>query len=205
MPAPIRPPVPLLLASVSPQRRAILTQLGIAFETVSPRYREHDRPGAEPIELVETHARGKAFSVVANAGERPVLGVDTVVSLGGELFGKAAGEQEAAAMLERMAGRTHEVVSGLCLLGPGAGGDPEWEEVAHEITRVKFRALSPAEITAYLASGEWRERAGSYAIQGLGARLVENIEGDYLNVVGLPAALLVDVLSRRFPGAYGLG
>lgn len=208
MPAPIRPPAPLLLASVSPQRRAILTQLGIPFETVSPRYRERDRPGADPIELVETHARGKALSVVANAGKRPVLGVDTTVALEGKLFGKAADEHEAAAMLAQLGGKTHEVLSGLCLLGPEehwVWRERRWEEVAHEITRVTFRPLSGAEIAAYLASGEWRERAGSYAIQGLGARLVERIEGDYLNVVGLPAALLVSTLARRFPGVYGLG
>jgi septum formation protein len=194
-----RPPTPLLLASSSPQRRAILTQLGIPFDVAAPRYEEKDAPGADPIELVRAHALGKARSLAAGASGRPILGVDTTVALGNELFGKAVDENGAKAMLARLGGHTHEVVSGLCLLGDG------WEEVAHEVTRVTFRALSEREIAAYLATGEWRERAGAYAIQGLGARLVERIEGDYLNVVGLPAALLVNLLAERYPGAYGLG
>jgi septum formation protein len=191
--------IPLLLASTSPQRRAILTQLGIPFDVAAPRYEEKDRPGADPVELVRVHALGKARSLAVDAGGRPILGVDTTVVVGNEVFGKAVGESEAKAMLARLGGHTHEVVSGLCLLGDG------WEELAHEVTRVTFRALSEYEIAAYLATGEWRNRAGAYAIQGLGARLVERIEGDYLNVVGLPAALLVNLLAKRYSGAYGLG
>ena len=156
-------------------------------------------PGADPIELVRAHALGKARALVADAGERPILGVDTTVSLGNELFGKAADESGAKAMLSRLSAHTHEVISGLCLLGDG------WEELAHEVTRVTFRTLSEREIEAYLAVGEWRERAGAYAIQGFGARLVERIDGDYLNVVGLPAALLVSLLAKRYPGSYGIG
>ena len=102
-------------------------------------------------------------------------------------------------MLEALSGRTHEVVSGLCLLTSA------WEEVGHEATRVTFRALTARDIAHYIASDEWRERAGAYAIQGLGAALVERIDGDYLNVVGLPAALLVRLLSERFAGVYGFG
>jgi septum formation protein len=102
-------------------------------------------------------------------------------------------------MLERLGGRTHVVVSGLCLLTPG------WEVVEHEETDVSFRSLSPRDIAAYVRSGEWRNRAGGYAIQGQGAALVQRIEGDYLNVVGLPAAVLVRLLAERFPGAYGIG
>jgi septum formation protein len=102
-------------------------------------------------------------------------------------------------MLDVFGGTTHEVVSGLCLLTHA------WEEVQTETTRVTFRPLTPRDIAAYVASGEWEGRAGAYAIQGLGAGLVERIEGDYLNVVGLPAALLVRLLAERFPGAYGVG
>jgi septum formation protein len=137
--------------------------------------------------------------VAADAGERPVLGVDTTVVLGGRLFGKPEGPAEAEAMLESLSGRVHEVVSGLCLLTPG------WEVVEHETTRVAFRSLTPRDLAAYLATGEWEGRAGGYAIQGRGAALVERVEGDYLNVVGLPAALLVRLLAERFPGAYGFG
>ena len=193
------PAPPLLLASTSPQRRAILAQLGLPFDVVAPRYEEHDEPGAAPSELVRVHAAGKARSVAGEAGERPVLGVDTAVVLDGELFGKPAGEEEAAEMLGRLGGRTHAVVSGLCLLTPG------WEVVEHDQTRVTFRRLTPRDVAAYVASGEWRDRAGGYAVQGLGAAHVERLEGDYLNVVGLPAALLIRLLAARFPGTYGVG
>jgi septum formation protein len=133
------------------------------------------------------------------AGERPVLGVDTEVVLAGRVYGKPADDTEAEAMLEQLSGKTHEVVSGLCLLTPA------WEELDHAVTSVSFRRLTPRELGLYVASDEWRERAGGYAIQGLGATLVERIEGDYLNVVGLPAALLVNLLAERFPGTYGYG
>jgi septum formation protein len=192
------PAPPLLLASVSPQRRAILEQLGLPFDVVAPRYEEAGEAG-DPVAVVREHARGKARSVADEAGERPVLGVDTDVVLDGRVFGKPAGPEEAEAMLEALSGRTHEVVSGLCL------HTRAWEELAHEATRVSFRALTARDIAAYIAGEEWRERAGAYAIQGLGASLVERIEGDYLNVVGLPAALLVRLLAERFAGVYGFG
>ena len=182
---------PLVLASTSPQRRAILDQLRIPFEAVTPAYEE--APGGDPLE----HAVGKARSV--DGGDRPVLGVDTVVVCGGETIGKPRDATEAASMLERLGGRTHEVVSGLCLR------TAEWEERGRETTRVTFRALGPRDRERYVASGEWDGRAGAYAIQGLGAALVERVEGDYLNVVGLPAALLVRLLAERFPGLYGFG
>ena len=186
----VPPAPPLLLASVSPQRRAILEQLRIPFDVVAPAYEEL---GDDPVE----HAAGKARSV--DGGDRPVLGVDTVVVCGGEVLGKPADAGEAERMLETLSGRTHEVVSGLCLLTPA------WEELARETTRVTFRALTARDIAHYIASEEWRDRAGAYAIQGLGASLVERIEGDYLNVVGLPAALLVRLLGERFAGVYGFG
>jgi septum formation protein len=195
----VAPTPPLLLASTSPQRRAILEQLGLPFEVVEPHYEEHDAPGADPVSLVREHARGKARSVADGAGDRPVLGVDTAVVCAGRTYGKANGPEVAAEMLDALAGSTHEVVSGLCLVTPG------WEELDHEITRVTFRPLTARDIASYVASGEWQDRAGAYAIQGLGARLVERIEGDYLNVVGLPAALLVRLLAERFAGLYGVG
>jgi septum formation protein len=192
------PAPPLLLASRSPQRRAILEQLGIPFEAIVPQY-EEESTGADPVAEVERHAQGKARSVAGVAAGRPILGVDTEVVLTGRVYGKPADEAEAEAMLEELSGQTHEVVSGLCLLTPG------WEELDHAVTRVSFRTLTPRELGLYVVSEEWRERAGGYAIQGLGAALVERIEGDYLNVVGLPAALLVERLAERFPGVYGYG
>jgi septum formation protein len=193
------PAPPILLASTSPQRRAILEQLRVPFDVVRPRYEEHDPPDGDPFELVRAHAQGKARSVADEAGGRPVLGVDTTVVCGGRIYGKADGAEDAAAMLEAFGGTTHEVVSGLCLL------TSVWEELHTETTRVTFRPLAARDIAAYVGSGEWEGRAGAYAIQGLGAGLVERVDGDYLNVVGLPAALLVRLLAERFSGVYGFG
>jgi septum formation protein len=193
------PAPPLLLASTSPQRKAILEQLGIPFDVIAPRYEEQNPEIADAVELVRGHARAKARSVADEAGERPVLGVDTAVVLRGLIFGKPADATEAERMLEELSGKTHVVVSGLCLVTPG------WEEVEHEGTRVTFRELAPRDLAAYVATGEWEDRAGAYAIQGRGAGLVRVIEGDYLNVVGLPAALLVRLLAERFAGTYGFG
>jgi nucleoside triphosphate pyrophosphatase len=185
------PAPPLVLASTSPQRRAILTQLRIPFDVVPPDH--HEAPGTSPID----RAAGKARSV--EGGVRPVLGVDTEVLLDGDLLGKPADAAEAEAMLERLSGRTHDVVSGLCLRTAA------WEELHTETTHVTFRTLTPRELAHYLAADEWEGRAGGYAIQGLGASLVERIEGDYLNVVGLPGGLLVRLLAERFGGTYGFG
>ena len=193
------PVTPLLLASRSPQRRAILEQLGIPFDVVEPRYDERAHDFADATEVVREHAQGKARSVAADAGDRPVLGVDTEVVLQGQIFGKPADATEAERMLEDLSGKTHVVMSGLCLLTPG------WEAVEHEGTRVTFRELTPRDLASYVATGEWEGRAGAYAIQGLGASLVERIDGDFLNVVGLPGALLVRLLAQRFPGVYGFG
>ena len=183
-------PEELVLASTSPQRRAILEQLGLPFVVVAPDYEE---TGDDPLE----HAAGKARSV--DGGDRPVLGVDTIVRCDGRVLGKPGHVGEAEEMLEVLSGREHEVVSGLCLRTPA------WEELHSESTRVRFRPLTARDIASNIEAGEWEGRAGGYAIQGRGAALVERIEGDYLNVVGLPAALLVRLLAERFAGLYGLG
>ena len=194
----VPPAPPLLLASRSPQRRAILEQLGVPFEVALPQF-EEAVGGADPAETVRENARGKARSVAGVAAERPVLGVDTEVVVEGRVFGKPG---------ERLRGRGDAGGArrpdargrlGLCLLTPG------WEEVEHEVTRVSFRELDARDLAAYVGTGEWEGRAGAYAVQGRGAALVERIEGDYLNVVGLPAALLVRLLAERFPGVYGFG
>jgi septum formation protein len=195
----VAPVPPLLLASTSPQRRAILTQLGIPFDVEAPRFDEDDDADVPPPELVRAHAAGKARSLLEEAGDRPVLGVDTTVVLDGRIYAKPESPRDAAAMLDALAGRTHEVVSGLCL------ATAAWEELHHAVTRVTFRPVDARDLAAYVAAGEWEGRAGGYAIQGRGAALVESIDGDYLNVVGLPAALLVRLLAQRFPGLYGFG
>jgi len=174
----------LLLASTSPQRRAILTQLRIPFDVAAPAFDE------ETVDNPLARAAGKARSV--DGAGRPVLGVDTEVVLDGRLWGKAAGPEEAETMLRSLSGRAHEVVSGLCLR------TLDWEELHTISTLVTFRRLADAAIAEYVASGEWEGRAGAYAIQGLGAGLVDRVDGDYLNVVGLPGSVLLDVLDRRF-------
>lgn len=186
------PAAPLILASTSPRRRAILEQLRIPFDVVAPSYEEAE---GDPV----AHAVGKARSVAGVAGDRPVLGCDTEVLCGGRVYGKPETEAEAEEMLDSLGGKTHEVVSGLALLTPA------WEEVHREVTLVTFRPLDARDLAHYVASREWEGRAGGYAIQGLGASLVERIEGDYPNVVGLPAALLVRLLAERFAGVYGFG
>jgi septum formation protein len=185
-----RPPS-IVLASTSPQRSAILTQLGIPFDVVAPDYEEVD--GTSPLE----RATGKARSV--DGGERPVLGVDTEVLFEGELLGKPANAADAEQMLQALSGRTHEVISGLCLR------TSTWEEHGEASTLVTFRRLAPHDVARYVAAKEWEGRAGAYAIQGLGAALVDRIEGDYLNIVGLPGALLVGLLATRLPGVYSFG
>ena len=182
----------ILLASSSPQRTAIMAQLGLPFETVAHTYEETTQ---DPV----VHAVGKARSVAHLAEGRPVLGVDTEVMSAGRVYGKPENAEEAELMLDSLSGKTHDVVSGLCLLTEA------WEEVHREVTRVTFRHLTPRDLSHYVSWGEWEGRSGGYAIQGFGASLVERIMGDYLNVVGLPAALLVRLLSHRFPGLYGFG
>ena len=176
---------PLILASRSPQRRAILEQLKIAYDAVPV---DVDEIGAgSPVEIARTNALAKARAGALVRPGQTILGVDTVVALDGEIFGKPASEQDAAVTLRRLQGRTHEVVSGLALLGP------DNTQVVHEATEVTFRELDEATIARYVQTGEWRDRAGGYAIQGQGGGLVRRIIGDYLNVVGLPVGAMLDL------------
>ncbi len=170
---------PLVLASRSPQRRAILEQLGVDFTVAVPEVEELAH--GEPRALVVENALRKARAV---PGER-VLAVDTAVVLDGRVFGKPADQEEAETFLRRLSGRRHDVWSGIALRADGA------ERTSDCCTHVSFRMLEQPDIDWYLASGEWRERAGGYAIQGRGAALVAEIEGDYWNVVGLPVPTLL--------------
>jgi septum formation protein len=174
-------PEPLTLASRSPQRRAILEQLGVEFRVQPPEAEE--LAGGDARRVVVENALRKARSV---SGER-VLGVDTAVVLDGRFFGKPRDEAEAEVFLRRLSGRGHEVWSGVALCQRGN------ERTATAVTRVHFRLLEQRDLDWYLATGEWRDRAGGYAIQGRGAGLVAEIEGDYSNVVGLPIPALVDL------------
>jgi septum formation protein len=188
----------LILASGSPQRRAILEQLGVEFTIVVSDVEELSE--GRPEEVALENARRKAAAVADRLGsgaqpdelggedEEPILGVDTLVSLDGRIYGKPADRDDALATLRRLAGRTHRVVSGICVIGDGA------DRQATAITEVSFRPLSARALTWYVDTGEWQGRAGGYAVQGRGAALVHSIQGDYLNVVGLPVATLLDLL-----------
>jgi septum formation protein len=157
----------------------------VTFKVRPSSFEEAEQGEAHEVALA--NAVGKALEV-ARAGGETVLGVDTVVALDGRLFGKPADATEARATLSALAGRTHLVVSGVAVAGEGT------PRTATAATAVSFRELSAAEIEWYLAGGEWRERAGGYAIQGAGCALVERIDGDWTNVVGLPVATLLELL-----------
>jgi septum formation protein len=177
--------VTLVLASRSPQRRAILEQLGVPF-VLRPVDVVEEESGP-PTAVAQENALRKALAAGAGEGEI-VLGVDTIVATDLDIWGKPPDAATARATLRALSGRTHLVVSGIALLR--AGGDVQ---AATATTEVTFRALSDALIEWYVARAEWQERAGGYAIQGRGAALVERIDGDYLNVVGLPLATLIDL------------
>jgi nucleoside triphosphate pyrophosphatase len=156
--------------------------------TVRPSHVTERESGSDPAEVARENALRKARAARMPGAREVVLGCDTLVALGGEIYGKPPDEQAARATLLALGDATHEVVSGLALLLPG--GD---ERVAVARTAVTFRAIDDALLDWYIATGEWRERAGGYAIQGAGAALVRTIEGDYENVVGLPVATLLDI------------
>jgi septum formation protein len=181
----------LVLASRSPQRKLLLEQLGLPFRIVVSKHDEGVSDG-NPAHTVQQNARGKAEEVMAReaigAGEL-VLGVDTVVVCEGEILGKARDAAEAAAFVRRLAARRHEVYSGLYLTSRKVA------LATHTVTGVTFRSLTDADLGAYISSGEWRDRAGAYAIQGIGSGLVRHVDGDYFNVVGLPVAELIRLLA----------
>jgi len=182
----------VVLASRSPQRRAILDQIGVEYSVQAPDVEELD--AGPPHEVALENAYRKAAAVAARTSAALVIGVDTLVSLGARLYGKPADEDDARTMLSALAGRRHTVVSGVCLIEDGSA------RTAAASTVVEFRAFDEALIDWYLASGEWRERAGAYAIQGRGAALVAGIEGDFLNVVGLPVTTLLELAPRLLSG-----
>jgi septum formation protein len=140
-----------------------------------------------PAEVVIENAYRKAAAIAPSAPEALVLGVDTIVSLGQKILGKPADEGHARATLRALSGRRHAVISGVCLIERGE------VRTTATTTSVEFRSISEPTLAWYLATGEWRGRAGAYAIQGAGAALVAGVEGDYLNVVGLPVATLLEL------------
>jgi septum formation protein len=184
VPAPRR----IVLASASPRRRELLRLIAPDFEALAPDVPE--LTVGDPREVVLENARRKALAGAEAAPDALVVGCDTEVVLDGEVLGKPTDERGARARLERLSGRTHEVLSGVAV---AAGGAVE-TDVAR--TAVTFRALGESDVAGYVTSGEWRDRAGGYAIQGLGSALVDRVEGDLSNVIGLP----IPALSRMIAG-----
>jgi septum formation protein len=184
----------LVLASASPRRAQLLTAIGVRFEVVPADVDESPEAGESPEAYVQRLALAKAREVAVRHPGRLVLGADTTVTVDAEILGKAADEAEAHAMLARLAGRAHDVHTGVALVQGGTS------TVACATTRVWFEPMTFEDIQAYVAAGEWRDKAGAYGIQGRISRLVARVEGSYTNVVGLPVALVWGLLMRYSDG-----
>ena len=196
----------LVLASVSPRRRELLTQAGYSFQVHPAQIPEEPLANEEPIAYVTRLARGKAeavYSEIAHAGASEqrgsapplvVLGADTTVTLDGQILGKPTDTADAARILRLLSGRTHSVLTGVAVV------TAEGATIAAEITALQFNLLAEEEIAAYISTGEPMDKAGAYAIQGRAARWIPRIEGCYFNVVGLPIALVCRLLDARLTG-----
>jgi septum formation protein len=178
----------LVLASASPRRRDLLALAGFRFEVTEPGVAE--LTAGEPGDVVVENARRKALAVAGRVGGATVLAADTDVVLGGEILGKPADREAARRSLERLAGRTHEVLSGVVVAG--RGGEPAVELVRSEVA---IAPLGEDLLDLYLDSGEWEGKAGGYAVQGLGSALIERVGGDLSNVIGLPLATAIAMLA----------
>ncbi len=182
-----------ILASGSPRRRELLSQLGLSFIVVPSRLREINQSGLKPHHHATYFAEAKANEVARRHSHEWVLAADTIVVVDQEILGKPADSSEATSMLTRLSGRDHRVITGICLVhGQRGVGQREWVE-----TKVFMRQISPDDIAGYLRTGEPMDKAGAYAIQGIGGCLVQKIEGSYTNVVGLPLCETVELLRRH--------
>lgn len=180
----------IILASGSPRRRQLLEQLGLSFTVQSSDVDESVEPGLSPAAMVEQLSLRKGQAVAERVGpDSLVLAADTVVALGDAVLGKPQDRAKAVSMLTSLSGKTHQVYTGVTLLGGGR------RVTEHETTAVTFRSLSREEIVAYVDTGEPMDKAGAYGIQGYGALLVERLEGDYFNVMGLPLCRLGRMLA----------
>ncbi len=188
----------IYLASASPRRQELLRQIGLGFEAMPSDLDEVPQPGERPADYVLRVARDKARHVAARMQEQashPVLGADTEVVLDGEILGKPRDRGHGLDMLRRLSGRTHEVLSGVCVV------HGEREYTALSVSRVTFRPLTAAEIAAYWDTGEPADKAGAYAIQGRAAAFIERLEGSYSGVMGLPLYELAGILQKIREGA----
>ena len=181
-----------ILASSSPRRRELLARVGLDFEVVEPRVREMAREGEGPLDFAKRMAREKALSVSGSVRRgRIVVGSDTVVSVLGEILGKPSDEEDAFSMLQKLSGKTHEVITGFCV----ARSPDEVIYLGATRTEVRMKSLDTKGMRRYIKTGEPMDKAGAYAIQGAGSCLVKWIRGSYTGVVGLPLFELVSVLS----------
>jgi septum formation protein len=195
----------LILASASPRRQELLRAAGVAITVQPTNTPEVPLNGEAPKAFAERLAREKAWAIFRQRPNEYVLGADTIVVVERQILGKPANRADAERMLHLLSGRTHEVTTGVCLLGPRTGGGVSGSskktgnslgDTRSETTRVTMNTLSDEEIRAYVATGEPMDKAGAYAIQGLASRWIPRIEGDYSNVVGLPIALVYRMLKE---------
>lgn len=190
----------LVLASSSPRRKELVASLGLSLPVyiLSTDTDESILPGWSPVQVVEQLSLRKAQAAVRMLQQKQdketslIIGADTIVVLDGDILGKPSHDEEAKAMLRRLQGRAHEVYTGVACVVSSNGE----AAVAHRMTKVQMKPLSEQQIARYVATGEPRDKAGSYGIQGLGSTMVERIDGCYFNVVGLPLALLSDMLAQ---------
>jgi septum formation protein len=187
----------LVLASASPRRRELLQNAGIPFIIQASKIPELPREGEAPQACAERLAREKALDVFRQRPQDFVLGADTIVIVDGQILGKPHDEVDAARMLRLLSGRTHQVTTGVCLIGPNDKGGSYVGDTRSETTRVTMSELSADDIQSYVATDEPLDKAGAYAIQGKASRWISRIEGDYFNVVGLPVSLVYRMLREN--------
>ncbi len=180
--------MPLILASASPRRSQLLRSAGLSFIVAAAHVAERPLPDEQPLSYAQRLARDKALAVYATYPDNAVLGADTVVVVDEHLLEKPRDAEDAARMLRLLSGRSHHVITGVCLLAPG------FEQIEAEVTEVRFSALSESEIADYIETGEPMDKAGAYAIQGMASRWAERINGCYFNVVGLPVSRVYRML-----------
>jgi septum formation protein len=196
----------LILASASPRRQELLRNAGIPFSVFPSSIAEAPLDGEEPRQCAERLAREKALAVSRQHPADVVLGADTIVVVDGEILGKPRYERDASRMLHMLSGRTHQVITGVCLIGPllrtrNQKLETDFQDTRSETTLVSMTRLTDEDIRSYVATGEPMDKAGAYAIQGMASRWIPRVEGDYFNVVGLPVALVCRMLREH--GTFG--
>jgi len=188
----VSPTARLILASESPRRRELLAAVGVSFRVIPSGVDETPRSGELPSRFVRRAALDKGEAVAKLHPSSFVLSADTIVVTDGRILGKPSNRAEARRMLSRLAGREHKVYTAVCLLADGNG----YRDLGTEVTRVRFRPLTAAEIAAYARTGECDDKAGAYAAQGAGMLLIDRVVGSFTNVVGLPMTRVVAMLER---------